>query len=167
MLACSTPRTIGCAVQLLTTSMTGTVSPMVDSTDPRKILIERCIWFANAARVAPIASGVATRTRNHDTAQGLRRVQGLGKVIDGMGQLLGQVDDRQYVESEQHDVVGQRMATRRLFLMPLRPIHIAHSEIAAMPSGLDGQEDYVETDRINASVHCWWRDSVGPAVVTV
>lgn len=62
MLPCSTPRIIGWWVQLLTISIAGTVSPIVDNTDPRKMLTERCIWFASAARVAPIASGVATST---------------------------------------------------------------------------------------------------------
>src|ERR1035438_9687878 len=41
MLPCSTPRIIGWWVQLLTISIAGTVSPIVDNTDPRKMLTER------------------------------------------------------------------------------------------------------------------------------
>ena len=44
----------------LMASMAGTVRPMVDSTEPRKMLIERCSWFAAAAFTAPMPSGVAT-----------------------------------------------------------------------------------------------------------
>ena len=52
---CSRPNMISCPASQPTTSIAGTVRPMVESTPPRKIFTERCRRLSRAARTAPIA----------------------------------------------------------------------------------------------------------------
>src|ERR1700677_4796034 len=99
--------------------MSGMVRPIVASSEPRQMLMDRCKWFASAERTAPI--------------------------IDGAAELLRQIHQGHHVGYEQNCVhppgyVGTRGAVMRLVL-----VHAQH-EIAAMPAGLHTEEGRIQAD---------------------
>src|SRR5882724_2535843 len=94
-------------VMWLIASMVGTVSPMVASTEPRKMFTERCNWFAMAGLYRADCLRRSHQNGNEDAAHRRGGMYYLDHVIYGLRQLFRQKDHRQHVGGQQHDMRRQ------------------------------------------------------------
>ena len=84
----SSPSTISWPVRKPITSTAGIVRLIVASTEPSRMLTERCSSFASAARMALTDSGDMTRTATSRPPERRRRVQHVDAVVDRHRELL-------------------------------------------------------------------------------